>query len=749
MKIDNIPTRYDHSKEPDIYARWEAEGLFVPTGKGEPYSIVIPPPNVTGDLHLGHALTYGIQDTIARHQRRLGKDVLVLPGMDHAAIAVQALVEKKIQKEKGLSRSQIGREKFLEEVWEWIDHYMPRMRTSLERLGLSADWNRFRFTMDEHSKLAVRTAFVRLYEKGLIYKSELIINWDPKMQTTISDDEIEYIEETTPFYTFKFGLFEISTARPETKFGDKYIVMHPADKRFSKYKDGDTFDCEWINGKITATIIKDEAVDPEFGTGVMTITPWHDKTDFEIATRHQLDKVQVIDQFGKLLPIAGEFAGRKIAEARPDIVQKLKDKGLLVKVDENYRHRVAVSYRGGGKIEPQILPQWFMKATAVKEAAIKAVKSGEIKFTPKNLEKLYFHWLKNLHDWCISRQLWWGHELPVWYCQTRQSASSSQQSAETEMPKAESRKLKADTFVVALEKPKVCPICGDCEMKQDEDVLDTWFSAGLWPFSTLGWPNSEAPDLQRYFPTSFLETAPEIIFFWVARMIMLSEALTSKIPFKQVYFHGFILDETGAKMSKSKGNVMDPMVMIDKYGSDALRMSLLGGNSPGTPQRYSEQKILKYRNFATKIWNASRFVAEATADQPSAISSQLKTGTKSNADSRELKAESWVLPSTLDHTEEEFFKKLDKLEVKNEKNFTALKLSVALEELYEFFWHDFADQFLEYEKSAIREAESPERVEQARSCLLVALKRQLTILSDFAPFLVDTIEKEILNENRN
>src|SRR3989344_5672436 len=700
--MKEISTRYDHSKEPDIYARWEAEGQFVPSGKGEPYSIVIPPPNVTGDLHLGHALTYGIQDTIARHQRRLGKDVLVLPGMDHAAIAVQALVEKKIQKEKGLSRTQIGKKKFLEEVWEWIRHYMPRMRTSLEWLGLSADWDRFRFTMDEHSKLAVRTAFVRLYEKGLIYKSELIINWDPKMQTTISDDEIEYVEETTPFYTFKFGPFEISTA----------------------------------------TVIKDEAVDPEFGTGVMTITPWHDKTDFEIATRHELDKVQVIDQFGKLLPIAGEFEGRQIDDVRPAIVQKLKDKRLLVKVDENYHHRVAVNYRGGGKIEPQILPQWFMKATAVKDAAMKTVKSGEIKFTPKNMEKLYFHWLKNLHDWCISRQLWWGHPLPVWYCQNQQSAISNQQSAGTKKPRAESRELKAEKFIVALEKPKNCPICGECEMRKDEDVLDTWFSSGLWPFSTLGWPEDGARDLIRYFPTSLLETAPELIFFWVARMIMLSHALTGQVPFKQVYFHGFVLDENGEKMSKSKGNVLEPIALIEKYGSDALRMSLIGGNSAGTPQRYSEEKIIKYRNFATKVWNASRFVAETTADQLPAISKQPQ-----KAESRELRAESWVLPSTLDHTEEKFFEGLDKLESKNIKNFTDLKLSVALEEIYEFFWHDFADQFLEYEKTIIRESSDPPRVLQAKSCLQFALKRQLALLSDFAPFLVDEINKKILTPN--
>src|SRR3989344_5750224 len=740
--MKEISTRYDHTQEPDIYARWETEGAFVPNGKGEPYSIVIPPPNVTGDLHLGHALTYGIQDTIARHQRRQGMDVLVLPGMDHAAIAVQSLVEKKIQKEQGLSRSQIGKEKFLEEVWQWIRYYMPRVENSLKRLGLSADWGRFRFTMDEHSQLAVRTAFVRLYEQGLIYKSEMVINWDPKMQTTISDDEIEYLDEVTPFYTFKFGPFEIGTARPETKFGDKYVVMHPDDQRYAKYKDGDTFECEWINGPLTATIVKDKAVDPEFGTGVMTITPWHEKTDFEISTRHQLNKVQVIDQFGKLLPIAGEFEGRKIDEVRPAIVQKLKDKRLLVKVDENYHHRVAVNYRGGGKIEPQILPQWFMKATAVKDAAMKTVKSGEIKFTPKNMEKLYFHWLKNLHDWCISRQLWWGHPLPVWYCQNQQSAISNQQSAGTKKPRAESRELKAEKFIVALEKPKNCPICGECEMRKDEDVLDTWFSSGLWPFSTLGWPEDGARDLIRYFPTSLLETAPELIFFWVARMIMLSQALTGQVPFKQVYFHGFVLDEKGEKMSKSKGNVLEPIALIEKYGSDALRMSLIGGNSAGTPQRYSEEKIIKYRNFATKVWNASRFVAETTADQLPAISKQPQ-----KAESREPRAESWVLQSTLDHTEEKFFEKLDKLESKNIKNFTDLKLSVALEEIYEFFWHDFADQFLEYEKTIIRESSDPPRVLQAKSCLQFALKRQLALLSDFAPFLVDEINKKILTPN--
>jgi len=710
--MTEISTRYDHTKEPEIYAGWEKAGAFKPTGKGEPYSIVIPPPNVTGDLHMGHALTYGIQDTVARHHRRQGQDVLVLPGMDHAAIAVQALVEKKIQKEQGLSRTQLGREKFLEEVWTWIKYYMPRVENSLKRFGLSADWGRFRFTMDEHSQLAVRTAFVRLYEQGLIYRGEYLVNWDPKLQTAISDDEVIHEERPGLLYWIKYGPMTLATTRPETQFGDVAIAVNPKDKRYAKYV-GKTVEVTLATGaKKKLPVIADDFVDPEFGTGAVKITPAHDPVDFEAGQKHHLPSVTVIDKYGKLTEAAGEFAGLKVAEAREKVAAKLGELGLLEKTT-SYTARVPISERSGAVVEPLLSAQWFMKTTAVKDAALKAVKTGQIKFTPKSMEKLYFHWLKNLHDWCISRQLWWGHPIPAWYCVGTDKGQCLPACKEP---------------IVAMEQPKVCPHCGSTDLSQDPDVLDTWFSSGLWPFSTMGWPNDEAPDLKRYFPTTFLETAPEIIFFWVARMIMLSQSLTGQVPFKEVYFHGFVLDEKGEKMSKSKGNVLDPLALIEKYGSDALRMSLIGGNTAGTPQRYSEQKILKYRNFVTKIWNASRFVA-------------LEAGASSSK-----------LPKTLDHTETEFFKKLDQLEAKNQQHFTSSKLSLALEELYEFFWHDFADQFLEYEKTAIKESGDPStelgagkaRATQAASCLLNALQRQLALLGDFAPFLVEEISQEIL-----
>ena len=704
-----IPTRYDQTKETEIYAAWEKAGAFKPTGKGEPFSMVMPPPNVTGDLHLGHALTYGLHDTIARHQRRLGKDVLILPGMDHAAITVQALVEKKIQKEKGLSRSQIGREKFLEEVWVWINHYMPRMENSLKRLGLSADWSRFRFTMDEHSQLAVRTAFVRLFELGLIYRGEYLVNWDPKLQTAISDDEVVYKEAPGKLYWLKYGPISLATTRPETKFGDTAVAVHPDDQRYRQYV-GKKIEVTLATGeKKQVPVIADESVDPEFGTGAVKITPAHDQNDFEIGQRHKLPMIQVIDQYGKLTKKAGEFAGLKALEAREVIAKKLESMGLMDKITD-YTVRQPVSERSGAVIEPLPSTEWFLKTTALKEQSLKVVKSATIKFHPKNFEKTYFHWLENLHDWCISRQLWWGHGIPAYFCQN--SPEKSQIS-----------NLKSQNFVVAEEKPKKCPICGQCQMKQSDEVLDTWFSSGLWPFSTLGWPNDNAPDLKRFFPTSLLETSSDIIFFWVARMIMLSLALTEEVPFKEVYFHGLILDETGQKMSKSKGNVMDPLALIDKHGADALRMSLIGGNAPGQAQRFSEQKILKYRNFVTKIWNAARFVKLTIGDGK------------------------FAEPKKLDAVEKSFIEKLEKLETNNQKFFSRYQLGLALEELYEFFWHEFADQLIEYEKKVLAESVEAERIQDARALLSMSLDRLLILTGDFAPFLVESIQQEILNPN--
>lgn len=692
--MKEIPTRYDHTTEPATYDEWEKSGQFSPKGEGEPFSMIMPPPNVTGDLHLGHGLTYAVHDTIARYQRRLGKDVLILPGADHAAIAVQALVEKKVQKEQGMSRTQLGKEKFLEEVWKWIEYYMPRMKTSLRRFGLSADWSKFRFTMDEHSQHAVQTAFIELYNKGLIYRGNYLVNWDPKLQTAISDDEVVHQEVSGKLYWIKYGPITLATVRPETKFGDTAIAVHPEDHRYKKYV-GTEIEVTLVTGeKKKIPVVADEAVDPEFGTGAVKVTPAHDPADFEIAKRHNLPAIEVIDQYGKLTAVAGEFAGLKASEAREIVAKKLEQMGLLEKT-EDYTIRQPVSERSGAVIEPRLSTQWFMKTTELKKDALAAVRSGKVTFFPKSIEKIYEHWLGNLHDWCISRQLWWGHEIPAYY--------------------DESGKVYVAKSLDAAQK-----LAGaTAKLTKDPDVLDTWFSSGLWPFSTLGWPNAEAPDLKRYFPTSLLETGTDILFFWVARMIILSLALQKDVPFKQVYFHGLILDEDGKKMSKSRGNVLDPLVLIDKYGADAFRMSVIGGNSVGQPQRYSEQKIIKYRNFVTKVWNAARFVA-ITADNAKPVK-----------------------PTKLDQTETEFCQKLERLTQDNQKFFTNYQLGVALEELYEFFWHEFADKLIEYEKKVIQETTDVERVKEAKAFLSWALQEQLPLLSDFAPFLVDRIKKEM------
>ncbi|MEX1123577.1 MAG: valine--tRNA ligase [Patescibacteria group bacterium] len=715
--MNEIPTRYDHAKEPDLYKSWEEAGEFKPTGNGEPFSMIIPPPNVTGDLHLGHGLTYAVHDTIARHQRRLGKDVLLLPGADHAAIAVQHLVEKKLQKD-GVRRTEMGREKFLEEVWKWTNYYLPRIQASLRRFGLSADWSRFRFTMDEQSQKAVTEAFVRLHEQGLIYQGTYLINWDPKLQTAVSDDEVNYQQITGKLYWIKYGPISVATTRPETKLGDTAIAVNPIDQRYKKYV-GQEIEFKNEQGAMQKLpVIADESVDPEFGTGALKVTPAHDPLDWELGQKHKLPSKQVIDQFGKI-SAEGPYAGLKTLEAREKIVADLEKLGLLEKVTE-HNIRQPISERSGAIIEPLPSKQWFMKTTALKNEAAKAVQSGAIKFYPKNVEKIYFHWLENLHDWCISRQLWWGHHIPAWYCR---NASGKGQVASSKEP------------VIAAQRPKKCPICGECEMVQDPDVLDTWFSAGIWPFSTLGWPlpraksrgsddiASQQSDFTRYFPTSLLETGADILFFWVARMIMMSQALTKQIPFKEVYFHGLVLDDQGQKMSKSKGNVLDPLALIDKYGADAVRMSLIGGNSAGLPQRFSEQKVLKYRNFVTKIWNAARFTAL------SAGNSKLET----------------LNSKSLDETEKKFIKRLDALEKDNPRLIAGYKLGVALEALYEFFWHDFADQLIEYEKKIIQESTDPGRVRQSQEFLMLVLKRQLTLLEDFAPFVVRTIKKEMLH----
>lgn len=718
--MKEIAKAYEASKYEDrIYKIWEESGEFAPVGdkKKEPFTIMMPPPNATGTLHLGHATMLALEDTMVRYKRMDGFDTLWIPGTDHAGIATQSVVEKKLQTE-GIKnpREELGREKLLVEIEKFVDKSKGTIRNQIKKMGSSCDWTRERYTFSKEMNLAVNELFKMMYADELIYRGGRIVNWDPKMQTTIADDEMEYVEEKAPFYTFKYGPFEISTSRPETKFGDKYVVMHPDDKRYKKYKHGEKFECEWINGKITATIIKDKAVDPEFGTGVMTITPWHDLADFEISQRHDLEKQQIIGFDGKLLGLAGEFAGMKILEARPKIVEKLKDKGLLVKVDENYIHNVAQNYRGKGLIEPQIMEQWFIninkkiidwhgKKLSIKEVLQTVVKKGEIKIIPENFEKIYFHWIDNLRDWCISRQIWWGHRIPVWYC------------IGDEACKVECKKPTFSSEIL-----KKCPHCGSSNIKQDEDSLDTWFSSSIWTFSTLGWPE-KTPDLMRYTPSDVLETGYDILFFWVARMILSSTYALRKsgfseemsIPFKNVYLHGLIRDIRGKKMSKSNPETcIDPLDMISKYGTDAVRLSLMIGSSAGNDMRLYEKKIAGYRNFVNKIWNGSRFVL-MNLDEEENENSQDSFKEKNLS-----RADKWILT------------RLNEIIEKVTKSLDNYQFSEAGITIYDFFWGDYCDWYVEMSK-----------VKKNAAVLKHVLETSLKLMHPFMPFVTEAIWAEL------
>ncbi|PIR88575.1 MAG: valine--tRNA ligase [Candidatus Harrisonbacteria bacterium CG10_big_fil_rev_8_21_14_0_10_44_23] len=733
MELDKKFDFKDREKE--IYSRWEQSGFFNPDKlkakssklEADRFSMVLPPPNATGTLHLGHAVMLVVQDILARFNRLIGKKVLWLPGTDHAGIATAEKVEKLIYKKEKKTRHDLGREEFLNRVDEFVEDSRDVIRKQVRAMGASLDWDRESFTLDDKRSRAVNEAFKRMYDAGLIYRGNRIVNWDPKMQTTVSDDEIEWEDGVDPFYYIKYGPFVIATARPETKFGDKYVVMHPEDKRYAEYKDGQEIELEWINGPIKATVIKDKAIDMEFGTGVMTITPWHDNTDFDIALRHDLDKEQIIDLNGKLLPVAGEFAGMHISKARPLIVEKLKEKGLLEKVDEKYSHRVAKNSRGGGMIEPQILDQWFVdvnkkfefkkadfstdsleikdgKELTLKELMQRAVREGKIKFLPERFEKIYFHWIDNLRDWCISRQLWYGHRIPVFYCSKKQEFQNHESGIMNYEEKA----------VVETVKPKECPVCGECEMRQDQDTLDTWFSSGLWTFSTLGWPE-ETEDLKLYHPTDVLETAPDIIFFWVARMILMSGFLIGDIPFKNVYFHGLLRDKEGKKMSKSANNGVDPIQVIEQYGADALRMSLIVGNAAGSDLVVSDDKFRAYRNFVTKVWNATRFVLMNYDDS-------LEEGELIEEDRKIL---------------DEFRVAKDGIK-EHVKNF---RLHLAAEEAYHYFWHTFADKIIEDLKPRLKEG--GENRESAQTLIMTLLKEQLVMLHPFMPFVTEELYQQL------
>jgi valyl-tRNA synthetase len=700
-----LPSVYEPGKyESDIYSLWEKGRVFTanPHSAKPHFSIVMPPPNETGTLHVGHALGITLQDIMARHARQQGKDVLLLPGTDHAALATNAIVEKRLA-EQGTNRHKLGREAFINTVKDFVGDSRNTINGQVRAMGASCDWTRLRYTLDDTLNRCVNEVFVKMYHDRLIYRGNRIINWDPNLETTVSDDEVVHKEEQGTFYTLQYGPFQIGTARPETKFGDKYVVMHPDDERYAQYKHGDTFEAEWINGPVRATVIKDEAVDPKFGTGVMTITPWHDHTDFEIAERHGLEKDQIIGFDGKLLPIAGEFEGMSIKEARPKIVQKLETKGLLVKADDKYTHNLAINDRGKGVIEPQIKLQWFIDVNrpavewkgqrrSLKEVMRAVIEDSDIEIIPKRFEKIYFHWIDNLRDWCISRQIWWGHQVPVWY--------------------------KGDEIYVGVLPPE------GQGWSRDPDTLDTWFSSSLWTWSTLINPDladdyslsledllQRSPDFKAYHPTSVMETGWDILFFWVARMILSTTYAVRQIPFEKVYLHGLVRTEAGKKMSKSDPEtIIDPMEVIPQYGTDALRLALVSGVNAGQDMRLGRSKIVDNRNFCNKLWNIARYIESVDGKKPA------KPEARAPADH-------WIL------------NKLSILTGAVDKDLTNFRFSEAYQNLYHFVWDDLADWYVEASKR-----------EPNAGVLNHVLDSTLILLHPFAPFITEAIWQNLGHE---
>lgn len=690
--------------EEAIYKRWEDSGYFnpdnLPGDRSEPYTIVLPPPNVTGILHMGHAYEHSLQDAVTRYQRMRGKRALWVPGTDSAAIATQARVEKNIQKEERKTRHDLGREELVRRVYDFAKGSESTILNQVRRLGQSLDWSRYAFTLDDKRNLAVSTAFKRMYDAGLIYRGHRIINWDPKGQTTISDDEVVYEEEKSKFYYFQYGPFVIGTARPETKFGDKYVVIHPDDDRYKEYEHGQKIELEWINGPMTATVIKDEASDPEMGSGVMTITPWHSTVDFELAEKHGLEKEQIIDKYGKLLPIAEEFAGMKITEAREKIVEKLEKKGLVVKIDDNYIHNIATAERTGATIEPQIMEQWFVAVDkpftiphseiagiesgseiTLKQLMKTAVEGGDVAMPQDGFRKAYFHWIDNLHDWCISRQIWFGHRIPVWY--------------------------KDGEIYCDATPPK------EDGWEQDEDVLDTWFSSALWTFSTLGWPE-KTQDLGTFHPTSFMSPAYEILNLWVSRMILMSGFHLGQVPFKRVMIHGLVRDKQGRKFSKSLGNGVDPIEVVDAYGADALRMGLLVGTAIGNDINFDENKIKGYKHFANKLWNITRFVLTET-------------------EGIDLKKE-----TNLTDNDKEILARLHEVIADVTTDFENYRLYLAAEKIYHYVWHEVADKILE-ESKPILQGDNEAAKDSRKYVLYAILGVSLKLLHPFMPFVTEEI----------
>ena len=702
-----LPKIYEPQQVEDrIYNMWEQSGHFKPQGKegAKPFTIVMPPPNVTGQLHMGHAMDATLQDTLIRFKRMQGFDALWVPGVDHAGIATQIKVEEELRKNEGLSRYDLGREKFLERVWDWKHKYGNRIVEQQKKLGASCDWDRARFTMDEGCSKAVREVFVSLYEKGLIYKGSRIINWCPNCVTALSDAEVEYVDKPGHLWHIRYPLADgsgeviVATTRPETMLGDSGVCVNPSDERYTHIV-GKKVILPLMNKEIP--VVADEYAEMEFGTGCVKMTPAHDPNDFEVGLRHNLEIIRVLDDNGKVNALGGKYEGMDRYDARKAIVADLEAGGYLVKI-EDHAHNVGTCYRCHKDVEPIISAQWFVKMKPLAEEAIRVVREGETKFVPDRFSKTYMNWMENVRDWCISRQLWWGHQIPAWTC------------------------ADCGHITVSREDAHVCAKCGSAHITREEDVLDTWFSSALWPFETLGWPDCDAEDFKKFYPTDVLVTGYDIIFFWVARMIFSGCEHTGKTPFHTVLIHGLVRDNQGRKMSKSLGNGIDPLEMIEKYGCDALRMNMITGNSPGNDMRFYVERCEAMRNFANKLWNASRYVMMNLSED---AVNQLPDLSKLEI------ADKWVLS------------KLNTLISEVTDNMESYELGVAIQKIYDFIWDIYCDWYIEMTKARLF-AENADRKQTAISVLVYVLDQILRLLHPFMPFITEEIWQSIPHEGQ-
>lgn len=704
MKEHKLEDKFNPKNfEEEIYKRWEGKEYFKPSEDKtkKPYTIVIPPPNITGKLHMGHALDETLQDILIRYKRMEGYNCLWLPGTDHAAIATEVKIVEKL-KQQGIEKKNLTREQFLEKAWEWKKEYGGTILNQLKKLGCSCDWSRERFTMDEGLSNAVKYVFIKLYEKGLIYKGKRMINWCPSCNTSISDAEVEFEEEPTHLWHIRYKVKDedkyliVATTRPETMLGDTGVAVHPEDER---YKDlvGKKVILPIMNKEIP--IVADDFVEKEFGTGAVKLTPAHDPNDYAASQRHNLEIIEVFDENWKMGNLVPEYKGLDIYEARKRIVEKLQEIGALVKI-EDYTHNVGKCYRCHHTIEPKISEQWFVKMKPLAEPAIKAVKDGKTRFIPERFDKIYYNWMDNIQDWCISRQLWWGHRIPAYYC------------------------TKCNNIMVTESIPHKCEKCGNTEFTQDEDTLDTWFSSALWPFSTLGWPE-QTEDLKYFYPTSTLVTGYDIIFFWVARMIFSAIEHTGKVPFKDVFIHGIVRDSLGRKMSKSLGNGIDPLEIIEKYGTDALRFSLVLGISPGNDIRYMPEKLESAANFANKLWNASKFVL---------------------GNLEEIDYD--TMPQKLCYEDKWILSKLNKLIKETTINLNNYDLGVWIQKVYDFIWGEFCDWYIEMVKPRLYDKENKTR-EAAQYTLNKVLGDSLKLLHPIMPFITEEIYTKLYNNDES